>query len=100
MTEQLPAEPPPSPESFGELYQLLAESKVYRRITAEVFGEGYGGQLSIAGPADVRLLATRAALAPGQWVADFCCGMGGLAKATAGANARLVPMRSVGKYFM
>ena len=77
MTEQLPAEPPPSPESFGDLYQLLAESKIYRRITAEVFGEGYGGQLSIAGPADVRLLATRAALAPGQWVADFCCGMGG-----------------------
>jgi ubiquinone/menaquinone biosynthesis C-methylase UbiE len=77
MTEQLPAEPPPSPESFGELYNLLAESKIYQRITAEVFGEGYGGQLSIAGPADVRLLATRAALAPGQWVADFCSGMGG-----------------------
>ena len=43
MTEQLPAEPPPSPESFGELYQLLAQSQIYRQITAEVFGEGYGG---------------------------------------------------------
>ncbi|HUS16621.1 MAG TPA: methyltransferase domain-containing protein [Chloroflexia bacterium] len=77
MTDRLPDEPLPTPETFGELYQLLAASPTYRRITVEVFGEGYGVQLSGAAPADVRLLATRAALERGQRVADFCCGLGG-----------------------
>jgi ubiquinone/menaquinone biosynthesis C-methylase UbiE len=73
----LPEEPPPSPESFGDLYKLLGSSPTYRQILADVHGQIYGLQLSVAGPMEVRLLANRAGLAPGQRVADLACGMGG-----------------------
>ena len=79
MTDQLITEPPPSPESFGALYKVLGESRAYRQILSTAYGESYGLQLSVAGPGEVRLLAARAALAPGQWLADLCCGMGGAA---------------------
>jgi ubiquinone/menaquinone biosynthesis C-methylase UbiE len=75
-TYSLPEEPPPSPESFGSLYKLLGDSPVYQQIMVSVYGEGYGRQLSVAGPAEVRLLAARAGLAPSQRVADLGCGMG------------------------
>src|SRR5438105_9613583 len=77
MTERLPEEPPPSPESFGTIYKLLAGSEVYRQISAEVCGPDYGTLGAFAPPADVRVLGVRAALAPGQWVADLGSGMGG-----------------------
>ncbi len=77
MTTEVPAAAGPSPESFGALYRLLGTSEAYRRIMREAHGEVYGPQLSVAGPAEVRLLAARAGLAPGQYVADLCAGMGG-----------------------
>ncbi len=67
----------PSPQSFGALYEQLGASATYQQMMAEVFGEGYAAQLSIAAPADVRMLATRAGVKPGTLVADLCCGLGG-----------------------
>jgi SAM-dependent methyltransferase len=67
----------PSAHTFGELYEQLGASATYQRMMAEVFGEGYAAQLSIAAPADVRMLATRAGVKPGMRVADLCCGLGG-----------------------
>jgi ubiquinone/menaquinone biosynthesis C-methylase UbiE len=78
MTEvQSAEEAPPSAASFDYLYKQLAPSRVYRKILTEALGDVYGGQLSIAAPADVRMLAARAGLEAGQRVADFCCGLGG-----------------------
>lgn len=77
MSEHLPDEPAPSPESFGALYKVLGESPAYRRILAQACGAAPGLYLSVVDTAELRLLATRAALAPGQRVADLGCGMGG-----------------------
>jgi len=77
MTDAPPTDDGPSPASFGALYKLLGASATYQQMMGEVFGAGYAAQLSIAAPADVRLLARRAGVRAGARVADLCCGLGG-----------------------